>query len=57
VTLPFIEGEQFNPQWIYNILEHKAEAETIVHEDPDPDKGFIIVPDYKVRDDLLTNPI
>ena len=34
--------------WIYNILDHKKESETIVVEDDDPDTGFVMVPDYKV---------
>lgn len=34
-------------QWVYNILDHKAEAERIVFEDPHPDTGFILVPDLK----------
>ncbi|EST07722.1 Scavenger mRNA decapping enzyme DcpS/DCS2 [Kalmanozyma brasiliensis GHG001] len=47
-VLPWIES--FPPsriQWVYNILEHKKEADSILYEDPDPKKGFIIVPDLK----------
>lgn len=47
-VLPWIES--FPPsriQWVYNILEHKKEADSILFEDPDPKKGFIIVPDLK----------
>ena len=47
-VLPWIES--FPPsriQWVYNILEHKKEAESILFEDPDPTNGFIIVPDLK----------
>ncbi|TKY87170.1 hypothetical protein EX895_003847 [Sporisorium graminicola] len=47
-VLPWIES--FPPsriQWVYNILEHKKEADSILFEDPDPEKGFIIVPDLK----------
>lgn len=47
-VLPWIES--FPPsriQWVYNILEHKKEAETILYEDPDPKSGFVIVPDLK----------
>ena len=32
---------------MYNILEHKAEADRIVFEDTDPEKGFMLVPDLK----------
>lgn len=34
-------------QWIYNILEHKKEEDRIVFEDPDPELGFILLPDMK----------
>ncbi|GAC96189.1 scavenger mRNA decapping enzyme [Pseudozyma hubeiensis SY62] len=47
-VLPWIES--FPPsriQWVYNILEHKKEADSILFEDPDPKSGFIVVPDLK----------
>ena len=47
VTEPFLQGERFDIEWVYNILAHKKEAESIVFENPDPDEGFIMVPDYK----------
>ena len=47
VTEPFLEGERFDIEWVYNILAHKKEAESIVFENPDPEDGFIMVPDYK----------
>lgn len=34
-------------QWVYNILEKKAEADRIVFEDPDPRVGFVLLPDFK----------
>lgn len=34
-------------QWVYNILEKKAEADRIVYEDPDPETGFVLLPDFK----------
>ena len=34
-------------QWVYNILEHKQEADRIIFEDPDPEIGFILLPDLK----------
>lgn len=37
----------FSLQWIYNILEHKKEEDRIVFEDPDPETGFILLPDMK----------
>lgn len=32
---------------MYNILEHKSEADRILYEDPDKETGFIILPDLK----------
>ena len=32
---------------MYNILEKKAEADRIIHENPDPSNGFVLVPDFK----------
>ncbi|XP_039871116.1 m7GpppX diphosphatase [Simochromis diagramma] len=47
ITLPHIVKQSFSVQWVYNILEKKAEAERIVYEDPDPDVGFVLLPDFK----------
>lgn len=47
VTKPFIESASFSKEWIYNILEHKKEEDRIVFEDPDPELGFILLPDMK----------
>ncbi|KAK7086116.1 hypothetical protein SK128_006426 [Halocaridina rubra] len=47
VTKPYIESAALSKQWIYNILEHKTEVDRIVYEDPDPEIGFILVPDLK----------
>ncbi|XP_069568281.1 m7GpppX diphosphatase [Brachyistius frenatus] len=47
ITLPYIQQQSFSVQWVYNILEKKAEAERIVYEDPDPDVGFVLLPDFK----------
>ena len=47
VTLPHIMSQQFSLQWVYNVLEHKKEAERIIFEDPDPETGFILAPDFK----------
>lgn len=55
VTLPFLKGETFSIEWVYNILSHKKEAETIVYENPDPEEGYILLPDYKVVQQLITN--
>uniref|UniRef100_A0A4W6FVA0 m7GpppX diphosphatase n=1 Tax=Lates calcarifer TaxID=8187 RepID=A0A4W6FVA0_LATCA len=47
ITLPYIQKQSFSVQWVYNILEKKAEAERIVYEDPDPEVGFVLLPDFK----------
>ncbi|XP_026212995.1 m7GpppX diphosphatase-like [Anabas testudineus] len=47
ITLPYIQVQSFSVQWVHNILEKKAEAERIVYEDPDPDNGFVLLPDFK----------
>ncbi|XP_063055592.1 m7GpppX diphosphatase [Engraulis encrasicolus] len=47
ITLPYIESQSFSVQWVYNILEKKAEADRIVFEDSDPKTGFVLLPDFK----------
>ena len=48
ITLPFLESESAaSLDWVYNVLDHKAETERIVYEDPDPETGFILTPDFK----------
>uniref|UniRef100_A0A6J0V679 m7GpppX diphosphatase n=1 Tax=Pogona vitticeps TaxID=103695 RepID=A0A6J0V679_9SAUR len=47
ITLPFIESKSFSIQWVYNILEKKAEADRIIYENPDPANGFVLIPDLK----------
>ncbi|KAM4732257.1 m7GpppX diphosphatase [Anableps anableps] len=47
VTLPYIQEQSLSLQWVYNILERKAEADRIVHDDPDPEVGFVLLPDLK----------
>ncbi|CAM5121046.1 unnamed protein product [Natator depressus] len=47
ITLPFIQSQSFSIQWVYNILEKKAEADRIIHENPDSSNGFILIPDFK----------
>ncbi|KAM9456231.1 m7GpppX diphosphatase [Clarias gariepinus] len=55
ITLPYIKSQSFSVQWVYNILEKKAEAERIVFEDPDPQIGFILLPDFKWDQQQLDN--
>uniref|UniRef100_A0A7S0YF63 m7GpppX diphosphatase n=1 Tax=Polytomella parva TaxID=51329 RepID=A0A7S0YF63_9CHLO len=34
-------------QWVFNILDKKAETERILFEDSDPESGFVLLPDFK----------
>ncbi|XP_004714249.1 m7GpppX diphosphatase [Echinops telfairi] len=47
VTLPHLESQSLSIQWVYNILEKKAEANRIVFENPDSLNGFVLIPDLK----------
>ncbi|KOC69177.1 m7GpppX diphosphatase [Habropoda laboriosa] len=47
ITVPYIESSSFSTEWIYNILEHKAEQDNIVYEDKDENTGFVMVHDLK----------
>jgi m7GpppX diphosphatase len=47
---PFVEekGRGERLMWVYNILEHKAERDRVILEDPDERDGFILLPDLSV---------
>ncbi|XP_024413041.2 m7GpppX diphosphatase [Desmodus rotundus] len=47
VTFPHLESQSLSIQWVYNILDKKAEADRIVFENPDPSDGFVLIPDLK----------
>ncbi|XP_046399890.1 m7GpppX diphosphatase [Ischnura elegans] len=49
VTLPHLKAEQFNLQWVYNIIEGTAEQDRVVYASPSSEEktGFILVPDLK----------
>jgi m7GpppX diphosphatase len=48
IHLPKIESmDPKRIQWVYNILEKKAEVERILYEDLDLDAGFMLLPDFK----------
>eukprot|EP00794_Sanderia_malayensis_P016883 gene16883-18589_t len=53
VTLPHIKAHQYSLQWVYNILEHKAETDRIIFEDTDPENGFVLIPDLKWNEKQL----
>ncbi|KAJ1728596.1 hypothetical protein LPJ61_003951 [Coemansia biformis] len=45
---PFIDAQPpARIQWVHNILAKRVEAERIIYEDPDPELGFVILPDLK----------
>ncbi|CAH1974321.1 unnamed protein product [Acanthoscelides obtectus] len=54
IILPNLAEEEDHLQWVYNILEHKSEADKIVVEDTDPNDGFVMVPDLKWSGELDT---
>ncbi|CAI4222760.1 unnamed protein product [Auanema sp. JU1783] len=47
ITKVYIEKFQNSLQWVYNILEKKAEVDKMVFEDPDPQNGFVLSQDIK----------
>lgn len=45
---PFIETQRGDRiQWVYNILFHGKEAESVLYHDKDPEHGFVLLPDMK----------
>lgn len=45
---PFIETQRGDRiQWVYNILFHGKEAESVLYHDKDPENGFVLLPDMK----------
>ncbi|XP_045781240.1 m7GpppX diphosphatase [Maniola jurtina] len=46
-TLPHLEKEQFNLQWVYNILEGKSEQDRVVYDNKCDKEGFVLLPDLK----------
>ncbi|XP_064483450.1 m7GpppX diphosphatase-like [Ornithodoros turicata] len=55
VIEPYLAAQQFSLQWVYNILDHKKEAERIIFEDPNTDTGFVLLPDMKWDTKQLEN--
>lgn len=49
VIEPYIR--QLDPsrtQWVRNILQGQAEVDRVLYSDPDPQEGFVILPDLYV---------
>lgn len=45
---PFIETQRGDRiQWVYNILFHGAEADSVLYHDKNPEDGFVLLPDMK----------
>ncbi|VDP12528.1 unnamed protein product [Soboliphyme baturini] len=55
VTLPFLQSNQFSIQWVYNILEGRAENDRIIMDETDPKDGFVLAPDLKWDGKTLEN--
>nr|XP_022910498.1 m7GpppX diphosphatase [Onthophagus taurus] len=56
VVLPIVEKKcDNNLEWVYNILDHKCEADRIIYEDSDPKIGFVLLPDLKWNGTTLDN--
>ncbi|XP_050680229.1 m7GpppX diphosphatase [Leptidea sinapis] len=47
LTIPHLEKDQFNLQWVYNILEGKSEQDRVVYNNKCEKEGFVLVPDLK----------
>ena len=45
----------FVMQWVYNILDGKAEKDRVIYQDPDPEIGFVLLPDFKWDQSELEN--
>lgn len=53
---PFIETQRGDRiQWVYNILFHGKEAESILFHDKDPEDGFVLLPDMKWDGKLMAS--
>ena len=44
---PYVESKRSGGQlnWVYNVLNHDAEEDTILYEDKDENEGFVLSPD------------
>ncbi|VDN06903.1 unnamed protein product [Thelazia callipaeda] len=55
LTLPHLKERQLPLNWVYNLLDHRAEVERIIFEDQDPNNGFLLLPDMKWDGKELSN--
>ncbi|SPR01086.1 Scavenger mRNA-decapping enzyme DcpS [Plasmodiophora brassicae] len=55
-VVPYIHSiPESRTQWVRNILDKVSEAERIVLDDPDPQLGFILLPDFKWNGTHMTS--
>ena len=49
VVLPYVESHERGDRiaWVHNILDKKQEQDRVLFEDPDPVNGFVLLPDAK----------
>eukprot|EP01025_Chloroclados_australasicus_P048588 TRINITY_DN55105_c0_g1_i1.p1 TRINITY_DN55105_c0_g1~~TRINITY_DN55105_c0_g1_i1.p1 ORF type:complete len:195 (-),score=20.26 TRINITY_DN55105_c0_g1_i1:41-583(-) len=48
VTLPYIDGiDRSRIQWVFNILDGKAEMDRVIFDAPGDADGFVLLPDNK----------
>lgn len=48
ITEPFIKNQSVSRiQWVYNILDKRAEQDSVIHTDSDPRNGYVLLPDSK----------
>ena len=47
IVRPFFQKQALSSQWVYNILEKKSEVDRIICEDPEPQLGFVMIPDLR----------
>ncbi|CAD6193872.1 unnamed protein product [Caenorhabditis auriculariae] len=55
ITLPYIEKNQMNLTWVYNLLQKEAEEDRIIFEDVDKHNGFVLALDIKWDGKTLEN--
>ncbi|OMJ23150.1 m7GpppX diphosphatase [Smittium culicis] len=56
ITVKYIDQEPLSRiQWVYNILEGKAETERVIYKDDNQLTGFVLLPDFKWDETSLSN--
>ncbi|MFH4975587.1 hypothetical protein AB6A40_002296 [Gnathostoma spinigerum] len=55
ITLPYISSNQLSIEWVYNLLDYKAEVDRLIYDDCDPHNGFMLYPDLKWSGEQIEN--